>query len=95
MYSMTHVSIEVAAYLCGLMQHNQHAIIINNPALQRMEESVSHLSWKKHRGIAESNTLLKWFCDSPKHGVILLKIDTAQIRQRGSAGNVGRMSVTL
>lgn len=38
---------------------------------------------KKHRGITESNILLKWVCDSPKHGVILLKIDTAQIRQQG------------
>lgn len=31
MYSMTHVFIEVAAYLCGLMQRDQHAVLSSNP----------------------------------------------------------------
>lgn len=46
MYTLTHVSIEVAAYLCSLMQRDRHVFLCSNPdggALQAMEESVSHL----------------------------------------------------
>ena len=52
---MTH-SIEVAAYLCSVTQRDQ-------AIQQRMEGSFSHLDCK-NTGIAESNKLLKWFCDS-------------------------------
>lgn len=41
-----HISIEVAAYLCSLLQRDQHVFLSSNPdgeALQAMEESVSHL----------------------------------------------------